>query len=225
MSTENETVADIVASLRDGSIYDENGCFDSKEIADRIEAAWKRERDELVYSFDPTKAWCSKAPDSSAYAIEGMKGFEEWKRNKEPSTSPIREEGDSGNPECLKKDNGDIVPQRKSFGNAAAMREALENIEKFADDGWYDSYTKAGALDRIVDLARSAISAPPRNCDRFVDELDAQLAFLNEVWLISVDRETMLDRDKYENWSDEMRTAYGRWLFANAKEVGSDGSK
>lgn len=40
----NEKIADIVASLRDGSIYDENGCFDSKEIADRIEAALKRER-------------------------------------------------------------------------------------------------------------------------------------------------------------------------------------
>lgn len=57
-------------------------------------------------------------------------GTEEWKQDKEPSPSQPREEGDSVNPECLKKDNGDIVPQIGSVGNAAAMREALMKIWK-----------------------------------------------------------------------------------------------
>lgn len=65
-------------------------------------------------------------------------------------------------------------------------------------------------------MAMRALARPIRNCDRFLDELDAQLAFLNEVWLISVDRETMLERDKFENWTNEMRSRYARWLMAPA---------
>ena len=71
---------------------------------------------------------------------------------------------------------------------------------------------------------RAARNTPPRNCDRFKDELDAQLAFLNEVWLISVDRESMLERDRYENWTDEMRARYGQWLLAPA-QVQEGGAK
>lgn len=70
----------------------------------------------------------------------------------------------------------------------------------------------------FMPTVRKALSAHARNCDRFADELDAQLAFLNEVWLISVGREEMLERDKYENWTDEMRTRYSRWLLAPAAE-------
>lgn len=65
-------------------------------------------------------------------------------------------------------------------------------------------------------MARKALSRPVRNCDRFGDELDAQLAFLNEEWLISVSRETMLERDKFENWTCYMRSCYARWLMAPA---------
>lgn len=65
-------------------------------------------------------------------------------------------------------------------------------------------------------MAMRALARPIRNCDRFGDELDAQLAFLNEEWLISVSRETMLERDKFENWTNEMRSRYARWLMAPA---------
>lgn len=94
---------------------------------------------------------------------------------------------------------------------------------------WEDSNLQANCGDvlcswrglcRAKTTINAALSAPPRNCDRFADELDAQLAFLNEVWLISVDRETMLERDKYENWTDAMRTRYGRWLLAPVTEKG-----
>ena len=77
--------------------------------------------------------------------------------------------------------------------------------------------------EEVIDIVDAALSEPPRNCDRFANELDTQLAFLNEVWLISVDRETMLERDKYENWTDEMRARYGRWLLAPKVERKGEG--
>lgn len=100
--------------------------------------------------------------------------------------------------------------------NAAAMHEALEFIKLASDD--YEKYgnTKAGALDVIYEKACAALTAPARNCDRFGDELDAQLAFLNEVWLIDVDRKTILVRDKFENWTCYMRSCYATWLMAPA---------
>lgn len=56
------------------------------------------------------------------------------------------------------------------------------------------------------------------NKDRFLTDLDAQIAFLNEAWLISVDKETMLERDKIENWTDHMKSAYYDWLFTPTKK-------
>ena len=100
------------------------------------------------------------------------------------------------------------------------MREAMNKVGNAA--AWIaercNDQQTAKYMNDIIAIVQSAISAPARNCDRFEDELDAQLAFLNEVWLISVDRETMLEQDKYENWTDEMRKRYGRWLLAPAAE-------
>lgn len=50
-------------------------------------------------------------------------------------------------------------------GNAAAMREALVEISKIADNWEFHGTTKAGALDRIYELAKAALAEPPRNCD------------------------------------------------------------
>ena len=72
-------------------------------------------------------------------------------------------------------------------------------------------------------MKRSSLTASGvLNCDRFNDALDAQIAFLNEVWLISVDRGSMLERDKFENWTPDMKTRYAGWLMElkDAKEGG-----
>jgi hypothetical protein len=129
-----------------------------------------------------------------------------------------------------------IDAEYSGFRNAAAMREALElfvnhasclyhcDIHRFypettscdgvlADEGECPMKTECDAVFK----GRAALSAPARNCDRHGDELDAQLAFLNEVWLISVDRDSMLEKDRFENWTDEMRSAYARWLMAKAE--------
>lgn len=124
-----------------------------------------------------------------------------------------------------------------STQNNAAMREALEMAKKAICNharanhtcrslAWENSTINANCGDILCghrDLCEAktaiqkALSEPPRNCDRFGDELDAQLAFLNEEWLISVDRDSMLEKDKFENWTDEMRSAYARWLMSTAK--------
>ena len=77
------------------------------------------------------------------------------------------------------------------------------------------------AIDKKPYLdAEKVLSKPPRNCDKYEEELDAQIAFLNDVWLISVDKETLLERDKFENWTDEMRSDYARWLMAPVTDGG-----
>jgi len=107
------------------------------------------------------------------------------------------------------------------FGNAAAMCAVLKDIRfilrRCVDEGGYCTEEFAN----LVKWADAALASPARNCDRFQTELDAQLAFLNDVWLISVEKETMLERDKFENWTEQMKTCYGRWLLTPAEKGGT----
>lgn len=77
-------------------------------------------------------------------------------------------------------------------GNAAAMREALEEILDETNRSVY-------CIDHIRCLAESALAAPPRNCDRFYSFEEAQKRFLRETGSLIV-AEDILD-----------------WLFAEAK--------
>ena len=94
-------------------------------------------------------------------------------------------------------------------GNAAAMREALENLLDEAEHG-YDirDAPVAGApgerqtyhvvdAEYIIDIARAALSAPARNCDRF-----ATVGAAHKAW-----RATDQERD------------FADWLFATAEGV------
>jgi hypothetical protein len=103
-------------------------------------------------------------------------GTEEWKRNKEPSPSLPREDGDSVNPECLGKDNG-IIPQSESVCNAAEMLKALietqsaiarcmDILNKIPDTCGYGGLLD-DAADELCALReghlKTVLSAPPRN--------------------------------------------------------------
>lgn len=101
--------------------------------------------------------------------------------------------------------------------NAAALREALVGVLSALEDAGFHPFVYGDPLAEAVLKALAALFAPARNCDRFTDEVDAQLAFLNEVWLISVTRETMRERDKFDNWTCEMRSEFARWLLATAE--------
>ena len=119
----------------------------------------------------------------------------------------------------------------EDIGNAAAMREALDDVMhllphmlQYMRVHWEDA-NAGGYYKKIESGVKAALSAPPRNCDRFANEIDAQIAFLNEVWLISVTRQSILERDKFENWTDEMKTRYAAWLTATANEEGTSDGK
>lgn len=107
--------------------------------------------------------------------------------------------------------------EKRPAGNAAALREALESTEELLEHFAKPGTMLGDAFAFHMRDNRAALYEPPRNCDRFGDELDAQLAFLNEEWLISVDRDSMLEKDRFENWTDEMRSAYARWLMAKTE--------
>lgn len=88
------------------------------------------------------------------------------------------------------------------------LREALTKILNLTN-----SLDEDCAVDpvEIRDIAKAALAEPVKNCDRFADETDAQIAFLREVWLIGVRN---LDRDPFDGWTNEMKYAYSKWLFA-----------
>ena len=91
----------------------------------------------------------------------------------------------------------------KSVGNAAKMRNALECIDSIA------KYLEAGtirdvqhAYRNIQDRVRIALSAPPRNCDRFKTE--------DEAW------DYYMNNGRVNN-GNFCSTNYVKWLFAEAK--------
>ena len=91
MANENEkreTLADILAIVRraaqyyDGEAEKSEGLLretfklsaaNYREIANLVEAAWKREKAELVYAYNPEKVGKGRLPDGSAYALEAMR--------------------------------------------------------------------------------------------------------------------------------------------------------
>ena len=67
--------------------------------------------------------------------------------------------------------------KEKSKGNAAALREALADfVEAYEEDSDIDIEIMSKAYEK----AKSALSAPPRNYDRFNSVKDAAIAFARE---------------------------------------------
>lgn len=110
-----------------------------------------------------------------------------------------------------------LATPSEPIGNSAKMREALSDACYAMFNFLKTRYGGFEEMAKALDKAKAALAAPLRNCDRFVDELDAQIEFLNDVWLISVTKDTMLEGDKFENWTEEMKSRYAKWLFAEAK--------
>lgn len=163
-----ETIADIVSEMRISDLCASDTAARSMYIndfldsyADRIEAAWKRERD--------AGAEAAKICGE----IGEMIGREAaWKHS---------------------------VKNCNRFGNAARMREALENIAEYAKAAacHTEDAHLLGYINQISMWAEDAISAPPRNCYRFSNANEALEAFANEKG------ETLIE--------------FVRWLFAETK--------
>lgn len=63
----------------------------------------------------------------------------------------------------------------EKHGNGAKMHEALVNISKYADCAAMRQHdaTTQHYIKQIRKWAEAALAEPPRNCDRFVDEKQA----------------------------------------------------
>ena len=99
-----------------------------------------------------------------------------------------------------------------AVGNTAAMSEALKEIRARLVYlyGRTDGTFNPPALKEVYEIADTALSVPPRNCDVLSDTQEA-LAAIHE------------DRGYVNNPIDERRLTV-EWLFAEAKEE-TDGSK
>jgi hypothetical protein len=126
------------------------------ELADRIEAAAERERDE----------------DRQLSAIA---------------------ESDEAFARCARCDRPERVP-----GNAAAMREALEEQLRY-----WNSHVRNHDEEEMRKRTEAALAAPARNCDRFATEDEAREAY----WAY---------RDPLE-FNDKPFVAITEWLFAPAE--------
>lgn len=140
MSKANETIADIIAEMRErAEAMQTHGTTHGvklavREFADRIEAAWKREKAEWE------AAACAFVSDAVM--------------------------------------SGKVAVEHAPFGNAAAMREALEKCREIAlqwqaDEadgvaGTTDKPSARSAAEAVIDMEfeiNAALAKPPRNCD------------------------------------------------------------
>ena len=145
MSSDTETIADIVRELRKFA-YSNGGkprtwierisVRQWHAILDKIEAAAKRERERAESSRDTR--------DAMRYAEYAMRD--------RPTFVGV-----------------DLAKPEKNSGNSAALREALERFVVLFDRG--EDVTPDEAYS-CANKARAALAAPPRNCDRFqtIDE-------------------------------------------------------
>lgn len=224
-----ETIDDIVKEIRGNAEHNHALVEASKyltEIADRIEAAIKREREagaeaaqicgeigEIIGS-EATREKSSAVGNAAAKhqfrEVAKMIPHEEVDVSKMETTTPTSDKS-------------------SAVGNAAKMREALITLrQRFYNDvmAYQDRYFKFSGwhwnkkaeeaarwrdvFNELLEVVDAALSAPPRNCDVLSDPQEA-LEAIHE------------DRCYVNNPIDERRLTV-EWLFAEAKGE-TDGSK
>ena len=179
--SENETIADIVNEI----------CTSGFQIFNEIA---------VVVKIDTIKGWADRL-DAAA------------KREREIARDLGRIDEKSDQMERA----ANTISRSLNPGNASALREATENIERVArfcaemprhTPGYPTDAERADVLySRIKELgrvARAALSAPARNCDRFQTAKDALDAFIREKKIKKEDVDNMNLRDFFD------------WLFVPA---------
>lgn len=180
MADTNETIADIIARKRrlaaemEETLGDQHSSVELlKDDADRLEAAYKREIDEIKKQVADLRQQLPK-PDPNWRDI-CAKCFENG-ATEPPDCKYYTEDG------CMSP-----IPDQHPLiqvGNAAKLREAAEFVAHIDDNG-YTSHDVQCAIDK----ARAAIAGPARNCDEytadklkaiFKSELVSELQIANE---------------------------------------------
>lgn len=102
-----------------------------------------------------------------------------------------------------------------AVGDRAKLREAVEKIAAMPVVDEECQCPECVRRRTVRDIARAALAAPPRNCDRFGGETEAMVAFLNEKWLVGV---ADLKDYPFCEWSHVMKAMYAKWLLAPSTE-------
>ena len=132
-------------------------------------------------------------------------------REKIAAETRQRSAADSGCPNVLKNTDV-IIAQSAPVGNAAALREALEELNELFDScvlGTHSEMT-ADEMDKVDELyfkTKAALSKPPRNCDvEYADRVEMYGAFKDWCKANGHTMEPMLAYDAFD------------WLLAPAAE-------
>ena len=172
-----ETVADIVREMRIGDLCAEDTSASRPEYindflasyADRIEAAWKREREagaaaaQICGEIGEMVGREATTEKSSAVGNAGtVRGIAQEMLN--TSMQEITAEVVYGWASRLADACKQSVTDCNQLGNTAKMREALEAIKDTLDK-WRLNGVEYWQYSELFDIANTALSAPPRNCD------------------------------------------------------------
>ena len=234
MSDRPETIEDILAEMRDLGALDEQ-CNDMiprslqalglRTYADRFEAARKREQADPLAKPNLCRSCKHLLPDGCEICGCGdyVEAAErEHNRQYEPrcdwSIGEARALANTLANHGLRDGNADaassciysLCRNLSSTGNAAALREALEKIVRIAEE--WDTpgiHAVQATLYRILEAARAALAAPPRNCDRFKAADEARMAFWDT-------HETIWDAFKNRGGTELFYEVLD-WLFAPAE--------
>lgn len=207
-----ETVADIVREMRIGDLCAEDTVARSMYIndflasyADRIEAAWKREREagaaaaQICGEIGEMVGREATTEKSSAVGNAGtVRGIAQEMLN--TSMQEITAEVVYGWASRLADACKQSVTDCNQLGNTAKMREALEQAKRVLHCAAIVSdILKGEDARKAFNAVTATLSAPPRNCDRYTDYGKALRAFEND------------ENAKSSYWGMD------GWLFAEAK--------
>jgi hypothetical protein len=188
-----ETIAEIVAQMRRWA-KDGVAVVGTGYIADRIEAAYKREHAEwhaetdaakeernriackMRYEFAAKCRACKAEPGNAAAMRAALNSIADIA--KDAFGGPERErEASQGRALSLIIDaaRAALAAPPEPPSNAAAMREALVEIMKIVAEAHENgTRTRPDPVDNAVyNAANAALSAPARNCDRFATAVGA----------------------------------------------------
>ena len=225
-----EMAAEIRAHLSNVPARREDQLLEADSLdreADRLEAAWKRDEERAVeHATRHAEAVardncrdCVHNPSGKNYGGGNAAAMREalvmFVRAYEQTDEMANIEDTARAYELARAALADSTTEKSSaVGNAAAMREALKQALYFlrrhhtgavyAPDG--ETLTFCEDVAGVVD---SALSAPPRQCDRFADAEAARQAWLDDA----------------ENWDEfgSPRLELHEWLFATVAEREGEG--
>lgn len=206
-----ETVADIVAEMRIGDLCAADTSARQMYInaflasyADRIEAAWKREQEagaeaaQLCGKIGEIVGRATTEKSSAVGNAGTVRGIAQEMLN--TSMQEITAESINAWASRLADACKQSVTDCNQLGNTAKMREALEQAKRVLHCAIVVSdILKGEDARKAFNAITAALSAPPRNCDRYTDYGKALRAFEND------------ENAKSSYWGMD------GWLFAEAK--------